>query len=185
MNDRYNLNIKKWGPAGWLYLFAAALQYPTEPTSADKLNYKQFFEYNAFVIPCKKCRRHYAENLKTHPLTEDVLASRKNIAQWINVMRNEVNKSNNKPEISFLQMLSDYMPPHMAREGNLIDEPDDMRELERIDNEKTIASLLRTRPSEPAVSPQRRKPCPLVWVLLIVVLSLFSALFIWCLLKSK
>lgn len=134
--DRYNLNIKKWGSAGWIYLMAIALTYPDSPTDKDKDNYKNFFTANQFVIPCPACRQHYATNLQRFPLNDEALASRRSLAAWIHRMRNEVNKLKQTPEVDFLQFLSDYLTPSMASSMLTTDE---LTRLTAIDTEKNIA----------------------------------------------
>ncbi len=136
---RYNLNIKKWGRAGWVYLMSIALQYPIEPTDSDKTNYRLFFTANQYVIPCPMCRQHYAENLIKHPLTDAVLSTRRSLAEWINTMRNEVNIANEKPEVDVLHMIADYMTPTMAE--SMLHDKKELEELRQIDTVKNQAYL--------------------------------------------
>jgi hypothetical protein len=134
VGERYNLNIKKWGSAGWVYLTAAVLQYPENPSDDDKTQFKSFLTTNGSVIPCGLCRKHYKKNLEKHPLTDMVMSSRRNLADWINTIHNEVNISNNKPEYGVLSMIADYMPPTMAR--SMLKDDQEYEKLKALDVEK-------------------------------------------------
>ena len=143
--ERYNLNIKKWGSSGWLYLMAIALQYPDNPTQDDRENYKTFFLANQHVIPCGLCRKHYSDNLEIFTLTEEVLHSRRTLAQWINKMRNAVNKSNKKPEVDFLHMIADYMTPDMAQNMLSMEELKQLRIIDECKNEAYLQGFKKDR----------------------------------------
>lgn len=43
------------------------------------------------VLPCRFCRENYAENLKTLPLTGDVLQTRATFSRWVYDMHELVN----------------------------------------------------------------------------------------------
>lgn len=169
---RYKLNVKKWGPAGWNYLIAVALQYPKNPSREDRQHYKNFFYENGYCIPCVFCRSHYQKNLETHPLTDDVLASPRRLSQWINDMRNEVNKQTNKPSVDYLDMVSDYLPPGAAVK---------MLDLTQKEQE-ALRYFDKQRNSN---SEQVYNFCSswIFWLLLVLVL-IFFALFICAIIKS-
>jgi len=186
--ERYNLNIKKWGRAGWVYLTAAVLQYPDNPSPADKENFKKFFEANAWIIPCSVCKKHYAENLKKHPLTDEVLSSRRTLAEWLNTMRNEVNISSKKPTISLLEMIADYMTPVMAK--SMLRDDKELQQLINIDRQKNQAYVKNMITS--IAKSQYREECyngpacvNLWWFwLIVVILVILLVLFICAIIKS-
>lgn len=91
-----------WGPHGWKFLHFIALAYSNNPSEIDKQNYKIFFDSIGNILPCSLCSTHYKENLKNHPLTDEVLANRRNLLYWTIDMHNEVNKLNNKPEVDYI-----------------------------------------------------------------------------------
>ena len=167
-SPRYQLNISNWGKAGWAYLTAIVLRYPETPTAAEKMQYKTFLTTNGAVIPCGICRTHYQEHLKKFPLSGEVLASRRNLAQWMNDIHNEVNVATHKPKMEFLDMVSEYMPPSQAR--SMLVSEDEWRELVRIDSAKNIEY---TDSSPKTVDCARGRKRLLFIILVATVLALF------------
>jgi len=91
-----------WGPHGWKFIHYVTLAYPIDnPDEETKNNYKNFFTLLQFVLPCKICANHYAENLKKLPLSDDVLSSRIGLVKWAIDMHNIVNESKGKPIMSY------------------------------------------------------------------------------------
>lgn len=191
--ERYKLNIKKWGPAGWNYLTAVALQYTPNPSLEDKKVYREFFTSNGKCIPCTVCRGHYQENLKKHPLTEDVMASPRSLSQWINTMQNEVNKSTKKPLVSYLKMVAMYLPPTIATQMLKLT-PKDSEQLWAHDKElnanyakSKIKSIAKATYRKDTTTEEGYPVCGvdswLFWVLIVVIVILV-VLFVWSTLKS-
>lgn len=85
-----------WGPFFWHTMHLVALGYPKEPTYAEKRAAKEFYESFTHLIPCPICKTHYAENLKTMPVTPS-LDTRKDLFKWTVDMHNLVNKQLGKP----------------------------------------------------------------------------------------
>lgn len=90
-----------WGPYGWNFLHFVTLGYPINPSNEHKKNYKIFFESLKNVLPCPKCAKHYEENLKSLPLTDDILDDKEKFIKWLIDMHNRVNVSNGKPEMEY------------------------------------------------------------------------------------
>ena len=104
-----------WGPHGWKFLHFVTLGYPPNPTEQDKETYRQFFLLFAQVIPCGICANHFKENLKKHPLNDEVMSNKNNLIHWGIKMHNEVNRVNGKEEYSFdqgVQMILDGSMPY-------------------------------------------------------------------------
>jgi hypothetical protein len=72
-----------WGPALWHSLHTISFNYPVNPTEEQKKDYYYFFKSLKNILPCKYCRDNYANNLKNHPLTLEVLANRYNFSKWL------------------------------------------------------------------------------------------------------
>ena len=89
-----------WGPALWKALEYIAMGYPMEPTDEQKEDYRNYFNNFYKVIPCSICSNHYQEHLKTFPLSDMVMQSRHSLVDWLIAVHNEVNKMNNKPQLS-------------------------------------------------------------------------------------
>lgn len=95
-----------WGSPTWFYGHSVTLAYPEKPKKEDMLMMKNFFEN--LVFPCTKCNYHYREHLKKHPLTEQILISKKNVITWFINVHNEVNKYKKKPELTFDEVIELY-----------------------------------------------------------------------------
>ena len=91
-----------WGPHGWKFIHYVTLAYPEHPTPAQKEKYKAFLILLKDVLPCSLCANHYAENLQSHPLTDEVLSTKENLVKWGIEIHNIVNKSKNKPILKYI-----------------------------------------------------------------------------------
>jgi hypothetical protein len=81
-----------WGPALWFYLHMMSFNYPVEPTSEDKIKYKEIIENLQFVLPCKYCRQNLANNLKKKPLEMCHMKNRETFSRYIYELHELVNK---------------------------------------------------------------------------------------------
>jgi hypothetical protein len=72
-------------------MLATAYAYPEDPTPEDRDNYAAYFNTVASVLPCPKCRRHFAELLREHPV-EPHLGSGSQLQEWIIERKNDVNR---------------------------------------------------------------------------------------------
>lgn len=98
----YNPEI--WGRQGWHYIHIVALNYPEQPTEADKSDYYNFFKYLQRTIPCPYCALHFSENMKKFPIR---LQNRDSLFKWTVDLHNEVNKMNNKRVLSYEEALEE------------------------------------------------------------------------------
>jgi hypothetical protein len=96
-----NISPKYWGRGAWVFLHSVTMAYPDNPTDSDKLNYKNFFSSIKHILPCQKCRVNYSKHLLNYPLTDKILSSRENLIDWLILIRNQTNISNNKPKIDY------------------------------------------------------------------------------------
>jgi hypothetical protein len=85
-----------WGPHAWFFLYSVALAYPEQPIDKDKKNYYNFYMSLMDVLPCIKCRVHYTENIQKHPLSDDILSSKKLLFKWLHTIQSEVKASQGK-----------------------------------------------------------------------------------------
>lgn len=95
------VNSKIWGNHGWKFMHYVTLGYPEIPTVEEKNNYKNFFISLKNVLPCSKCAKHYEENLKKLPLTDDILNNKTKLIKWCIDLHNIVNKMLNKKVLSY------------------------------------------------------------------------------------
>tara|TARA_B100001123_G_C15337334_1_gene1033342 strand:+ start:5479 stop:5886 length:408 start_codon:yes stop_codon:yes gene_type:complete len=94
-----------WGPAGWIFLHSITFNYPENPNYDEKQIYQNFFENLKFVLPCPNCQKHYAENIRKHPIRLD---TRKELIEWLIDIHNEVNIINNKKTYSYQEVYQKY-----------------------------------------------------------------------------
>jgi hypothetical protein len=100
INTNINSNAKmgsidpiKWGFHTWKMMHYLTYNYPNQPSEQNKTDIYNFFISMQNLLPCEKCRVNYAEHLKMHPLTKDILNDRRKLVNWLIDIHNEVNKS--------------------------------------------------------------------------------------------
>lgn len=81
-----------WGPAMWHYLHSMSFNYPTNPTSQQKDDYKDFILSLQKTLPCKKCRENLEKNLKDFPLKKIHLKNRDTFSRYIYELHEHINK---------------------------------------------------------------------------------------------
>lgn len=72
-----------WGPAIWHFLHTMSFNYPVEPTCEQKRQYRDFVLSLRNVLPCGKCRKNLATNLKKMPLEMSDMKSRDTFSKWM------------------------------------------------------------------------------------------------------
>jgi hypothetical protein len=102
-----------WGPYGWNFLHYVTLGYPKNPDTDDKKNYKLFFESLKNILPCPKCAKHYEENLKVLPLTDEILDDKEKLIKWLIDVHNRVNVSTGKPEMEYTEARKSIEKPYL------------------------------------------------------------------------
>jgi len=81
-----------WGPSLWHSLHTISFNYPVEPTSSDKSQYRDFILSLCHVLPCKYCRMNLKNNLKSLPLKMGDMKSRDTFSRYIYNLHELVNK---------------------------------------------------------------------------------------------
>lgn len=115
-----------WGPHGWRFIHFITLAYPNNPTSEQKLKYKNFFISLGDVLPCHICAAHYKKNLIEIPLSDTVLSSRNNMINWAIDIHNKVNESKNKPILSYDEALK-----HIGEDEQCVQNTDNFQNLKQ------------------------------------------------------
>lgn len=82
-NSNDGMLTSVWGPGVWHTLHTMSFNYPVEPTSDDKLHYRNFILSLKYVLPCGKCRKNLRRNLKKLPLEMKHMASRDTFSRYI------------------------------------------------------------------------------------------------------
>ena len=110
-----------WGPHAWQFLHSITLSYPDIPTEQDKENHVQFFHSLKNILPCDKCKYHYAQTLETNPI-ENHLEDKESLFKWLVDVHNRVNVDNGKKEYSYDEVTELYEKNYMKSDkGVLID----------------------------------------------------------------
>uniref|UniRef100_A0A6C0BN35 thiol oxidase n=1 Tax=viral metagenome TaxID=1070528 RepID=A0A6C0BN35_9ZZZZ len=111
-NALSGLDIRVWGPALWKTLHTISFTYPKQPSAEDKHWYRTFYESLAHVLPCVKCRSHWAQLLRDFPIRLD---SRQALSEWVVEAHNQVNERSKKPRKEYAEVLEEYRPPTQAQ----------------------------------------------------------------------
>lgn len=94
-NKNNGLITKIWGQFAWELYHSVTFGYPLEPTIEQKQQYKFFFIYFGFVLPCKYCRDSYKEFINSDPdacLKDSDLENRDSLTRWGFRLHERVNK---------------------------------------------------------------------------------------------
>ena len=81
-----------WGPSMWHFLHTMSFNYPINPTTEDKHNYRSFILNLRYVLPCKYCRQNLTNNLKSDPLNMSDMKNRDTFSRFIYKLHETVNK---------------------------------------------------------------------------------------------
>lgn len=96
-----------WGPFFWFILHITSFNYPNNPSTPDKDNYKRFYESVGDILPCSLCKRHYKNYISQFPISIH-LDSRIDLITWVIQVHNTVNISLNKPTYTVQNVLDIY-----------------------------------------------------------------------------
>jgi hypothetical protein len=91
------MNQNIWGKCGWVLIHSIAVNYPNNPSPSEKENTIKFFTLLGDMLPCRYCRQHYHENLKTIPINAD---SKMDLIWWTIDLHNKVNIITGKKVLS-------------------------------------------------------------------------------------
>ena len=109
--SKNGMQTRVWGPAGWIFLHCIAQNYPQEPTTQQRDDYREFFRLAGMVLPCRYCRESY-QLFISQPgtvLDDKVMRNRTTITKWLYDIHNKINKKLGiKSCISFRQVTEKY-----------------------------------------------------------------------------
>jgi hypothetical protein len=94
------------------------LNYPENPTDEDKDKFKTFFYSLEYILPCPICGYHFKENMNQYPIRLD---SREELFNWSVDMHNQVNKANNKRELSYTEAFEEVINNSRSKNIDNID----------------------------------------------------------------
>lgn len=123
MKDKISgVSTEVWGPCAWKFLHAITFRYPETPTMDERAAMYNLLSSLQLVLPCTKCRKHFAEYL-SDPVTgianpdSQHLANRVAVSEWMVGLHNDVNRRLQKPVIAFDNVKQGYA-------GNYVCPPD-------------------------------------------------------------
>lgn len=97
-----------WGHSGWKFLFSMAYVYPIQnPDKITRQDYYLYLTHLKNMLPCEKCKKHYAEYLENKPL-QFYLTNRESLFHWLLGLHNKSNRDTMIP--NFQQAISRYLP---------------------------------------------------------------------------
>ena len=101
------MDVRLWGPHAWEFFHAVTFAFPDEPTPEDQMSMVQFIYSLRHLLPCKRCREHFANLLREFPPDTHVM-SRKDISRWMVDAHNKVNARLGKPTMSYEHAQAKY-----------------------------------------------------------------------------
>jgi hypothetical protein len=104
-----------WGPIMWTYLHTMSFNYPVNPTSENKQQYRDFVLSLKNVLPCGKCRKNLVKNMKIHPLRMHHMKSRETFSRYIYELHEVVNKMLHKKSGLTYEMVRERYEHFRAR----------------------------------------------------------------------
>jgi hypothetical protein len=108
------MNQNIWGPQMWFTLHSITFNYPLKPTEQDKNNYKHFFTYLQYIIPCTVCQKNYIRHLKESPV-EYNLNNREKLVKWLIDLHNMVNGETGKKLLSYNNVIKKYEEAYQVK----------------------------------------------------------------------
>ena len=93
------VDISKWGPAAWDFMYAVAFSYPNNPTPQEQQAAVSFFGSLGDLLPCERCRKHFSQYLQEYPIVSHV-SSQAVLSSWLLNLNNKVNDRIGKPSLS-------------------------------------------------------------------------------------
>ena len=98
-----------WGPSQWHVLHTMSFNYPVNPTSKDKRNYRNYILSLKNVLPCGKCRDNLRKNFIKLPLMKKHMKSRQTFSKYIYDLHELINDMlGKKSGLSYDQVRNTY-----------------------------------------------------------------------------
>lgn len=95
------MNPVDWGPHAWATLHAVSFGYPNRPTEAQRAAAHDLLLAMGELLPCPTCRGHWKRLLDANPPTEEVFDDAASFSRYVVDRHNDVNRSLNKPVVSY------------------------------------------------------------------------------------
>lgn len=89
---------KIWGPYYWFVMRSTAFNYSINPDETEIKQTKNFFISLQYILPCKMCKKSYAEHLQKYSL-DAALKNKNTLMEWVELIYNETQKSKSEQKI--------------------------------------------------------------------------------------
>lgn len=112
-------NPKIWGRPTWTFLFSCLMDNNVSDENGNKKSCLLILQELGNILPCQKCREHYAQHLKTIPIDmEDPLA-------WLVKLYKKVNNKSHMTDEQVVEWFSSLYKqrPAIAPVPMVINEP--------------------------------------------------------------
>jgi hypothetical protein len=103
-----NLNPTIWGPRAWFFIDSIVIALPNNISSSLQNELKHFFIALSSLLPCEKCRYHFAEYIKKTDIMNVNFSTKDRVLKWVNNVHNEVRKRNNSKTINVVNTVKYY-----------------------------------------------------------------------------
>jgi len=97
-----------WGTSTWRYLHSLTFNYPTNPTTEDKIKYYNYFNQLSDFLPCPSCAMSYKIYFRHIPINE-YLDDVYGITYWLYLIHFIVNQKLSKPNTNFNTVVKMYL----------------------------------------------------------------------------
>lgn len=105
------LSREELGKAAWMFLHNMAANFPENPNETVHNDFYQFMSYFAKVYPCQSCGIHLENYLVSNPPETQ---SRQTFMEWMCELHNNVNARLEKPQISCIEYVRNFMSPSIG-----------------------------------------------------------------------
>ena len=112
------LDIRTWGPKVWDVLHTLTFAYPVQASPRERIDMYKFLYATSSVLPCKRCRRHFEEQLDLHFGTRATssrwLSGRRGLSEMLVSAHNAVNALKGVPPYDYRRVLVEYDQPELV-----------------------------------------------------------------------
>lgn len=102
------VDIHKWGPAAWTFLYASVFKFPDNPNAEQQEAAISFFRGLQTMLPCQECQTHFGEYQKEFPIEQNV-GGRNQLSAWLLGLNNRVNVNVGKPLVTLREIWHDLV----------------------------------------------------------------------------
>lgn len=118
-SEEYNSNegmlTAVWGPSLWHFLHTLSFNYPINPTSIQKKQYRDFIYSLQYILPCRYCRENLKKNLKSVCFNDKCLKNRETFSRAIYELHNHINVMLGKKKYKTYEEVRDCYENFRAR----------------------------------------------------------------------